>query len=109
MTKELYTGQVEIVAGKLAEAESYQEADREKLKYLTDPKEREAVLRRIAGREGNIAHRRRFLAELLGEPVDGAREKVVRLRLTAEEYAKVTSAAEESGQTLSQYIRDRLF
>jgi hypothetical protein len=105
---ELYPGQSEIVAGKLAQEEAYQAADRERLNHVTDPTEREVILRRIAGREGSLATRRRFLAELTGEAAEGTRGKVIRLRLADAEYEAWKSAAEAEGQTLSQYIRSRV-
>jgi hypothetical protein len=108
MKEELYEGQAEQVAGLLAQEETLQQADREKLKYTEDPKERETILRRIAGREGSLSTRRRFLAQLRGEPSEGAREKVVRLRLTDDEYIKVQQSAESDGVTISQYIRSKV-
>jgi hypothetical protein len=104
---ELYPGQAGVVAGKLAQDEAYQETDRELLRATTDPAKRAEIYRRIAGREGLLATRRRYLAELRGEPdADDARNKVVRIRLTDEQHAKYTQAAEDAGQTLSQWFRD---
>ena len=106
---ELYEGQVEKVAAELTTRELIQQADRELLETTTDPEQRQIILRRIAGREGDLANRRRFLAKLRGENEDGVKAKVVRLRLSDDEYAKLQSDAGEACLTLSQYIRNKLF
>ena len=107
-TQELYPGQSEIVAGKLREDEATQEADRERLKPITNSAERETILRRIAGREGSLSTRRRFLAQLSGGIDEGAKGKVIRLRLTDGEYGDLQQSAESAGQTLSQFIRSKI-
>ena len=106
---ELYPGQTEVVAGKLAALEMDQQADRERLNHTTDYAERQMLMRRIAGREGSLATQRRFLAQLRGDNVEGTRQNVVRVRLTDDEYAQLNLSAQESGQLLAQYIRSRLF
>jgi hypothetical protein len=108
MSNELYTGQAEIVAGELSKRELIQQADRELLDATTDPAERQVLLRKIAGREGDLAHRRRFLAKLTGEPEEGTREKRVTIRLTEEEYARLQALAEDSGVLVGQYIRSKV-
>ena len=66
-------------------------------------------MRRIAGREGSLATRRRFLAQLRGDTDDAVRGKVLRFRLTDTEYADLQQRAEEAGQTVSQYLRSKVF
>lgn len=107
MSKELYPGQAEIVAGKLREEEALQAADRERLKCTDDPAQRETILRRIAGREGSLSTRRRFLAKLTGEVDEGPSTKMVPIRYTESAYDRVVARALESGQTVSEYIRNR--
>lgn len=108
MPNELYDGQAQVIAGKLAQAMALQQADRERLEHITDPTEREIVLRRVAGREGLLATQRRALADLTGEETSGARDKVIRLRVNDDEHQRLQDAACESGQTMSQYIRGRI-
>lgn len=109
MKPELNPGQAEIVAGKLAQDEALQAADRELLQITTDHHERETILRRIAGREGALSTRRRYLAELTGEEPEGPKNKNIRIRLTDDEYALVTQRAHDACVTLAQYIRSKLF
>lgn len=109
MTRELYLGQSEIVAGKLAADELRYQANEERLKTLTDPTESEALLRLMAGQAEGLAHRRQFLAKLQGDGEEAApRDRVVRLRLTEAEHAAVQQAAEEAGLSVSAYIRGKL-
>ena len=105
MTEELYPGQADIVAGKLAEDEMRHRADKELLENTTDPSKRQEIMRRIAGREGSLSTRRRFLQQLTGETDPGAREKKTHVRWTDEEYEIITKAAEESGLLRGQFIR----
>jgi hypothetical protein len=105
---ELYEGQIETVRAQLAQDETIQQADRELLAGTTDPDRRQVILRRIAGREGSLSTRRRFLAQLEGGTDEGAREKSLRIRLTDDEYARLRSAAEENGLTIAQYVRSRV-
>ncbi len=109
MKPELHPSQAEIVAGKLAQDEALQHADRERLNHITDPSERETILRRISGREGSLSTRRRYLAELTGEEPDGPKNKNIRIRLTDDEYAQITQRANDACVTLAQYIRSKLF
>ena len=45
------------------------------------------------------------VAALSGNP---SRDQVIRLRVTQEEKAEITAAAEDAGQTISEYVRQRL-
>lgn len=104
---ELYPGQAEVVAGKLRQEELLQAADEERLKVITDPSERAAILSRMAGRAASIASQQRFVRKLTGDEPDEQRTEVIRLRLTPSERAQVDEAAAEAGLTLSQYVRAR--
>ena len=107
--RELYPGQAGIVEGKVREQELLQQADEERLKQATDPAERETILRRLASRTGAISTQRRYLDALLsgeeGEEAPACRTRIVRMRLTPDEYGRLVQAAEAAGQTLSEYLR----
>ena len=107
MSEELYPGQAEVVAGKLREEEALQSADRERLRITEDPAQREVILRRIAGREGSLSTRRRFLAKITGGEDEGPRAKVVPVRYTEPEYDQIIARSSESAMTVSEYIRSR--
>jgi len=104
MTKELYPGQSEIVAGKLRQDELLQQADREKLSIVTAPAERQILLRRIAGREGSLSTRRRYLASLTGDESEGVKGRHINIRVSAETYAVIEEVALTRGMTISAYL-----
>jgi hypothetical protein len=104
---ELYDGQLEKLQGDLKAAEHHHQADQELLEQTADLEKRRVIFQRLAGREGHLSTLRRQIAKLEGEADPGARNKVVRLRLTDDEYEQLQSSAESQGVTLSQYIRDK--
>lgn len=100
MTPELYTGQAEVVAGKLRELELFQAADEAEAETTDDPKRKAALLRTMAGRVSTITTQRNFLAKLTEE-----RDESLRIRLSAREKATLQQLAADTGESVSAYVR----
>jgi hypothetical protein len=103
---ELYEGQTEVVAGKLAEAELILQANRERLQAVTDPEKRARLLELIAGQSGTVGAYRRQLSKCQSDQ-DTDRTERFGLRLSAAERTALETQAGQAGQTLAQYIRAR--
>ena len=98
----------ERLATKLAEVERIQARDKELLAHVEDPAQRGVIERSMAGRAGALSRLRRQIAAERGESYPGIRERIIRIRLSDAEYSTAIDRAKEIGQTLSDYLRERL-
>ena len=104
---ELYPGQAAIIAGKLKQAELLQQADQLRADAETDPLRKAAILTRLAAGISRIAGFRATLEKCESNETS-PRDLSIRTRLTAAEHAALRQAADEAGQTISQYVRSRI-
>jgi len=103
---ELYPGQTETIAANLRRAELYLQADEERLKITTDPTERAALMRAIAGRIQTVESNRRALVRCSDEEEgESARTNSLRIRLNEDELMTLRGKAQEQGISVSAYVR----
>ena len=107
---ELYEGQAAVIAAKMEQARLLQASDADEVQASTDPRFRAGIQRRMASRITLIAGMKRQLdSASVGAEDDGptgdARNITVRVRINAEEDAKLRAQAADQGVGISEYIR----
>ena len=101
--KERYPGQYEHIKNKLIMAESAQEDDRALAGSSEDQQAIAEAEARLVKRTSQIAALTRTLAVITEE--ESPRDRVLRIRLSDQEYTKLEQAAMGLGLGLAEYIR----
>lgn len=101
---ELYPGQAQVIADKLAQGEALLAANQDRLEAETDPLKRAALRDLIAGQSGTVGAYRRALQKAESD-TDTTRADTYKIRFSAAERFNLENKAARAGQTLAQYIR----